>query len=130
MNLGITGTWHSQFISPFSGKPHHLALELSSAGPEPTATMRLIRSCPDPVKGLIEFTFRVHVETCAGFVALLAKDTANLGMNAMILKVADDQNIMRGRLVFNSVGTNEVEAGIIEWRRQSIEIDPPVTTLP
>lgn len=94
------------------------------AGSEPLARIHLIRHRPDPIKGLSKFEFQVQTKVCGRYVGFLAKDTEGLGINVMLLKVADDQRTMRGLIVFNNIRTDEVEEGIIEWRRQEPEAEP------
>lgn len=118
--MEINGTWHGWFVSRFSGKPHHLLLDLKLDGKSPVATLLLKRAEPDPINGLTDYKFKVHVEVASTgahqFVALVAKDHTELGMIAMVLKAKDDA--LCGHLVFNNVRTQEVDHGEIEWRRQ------------
>lgn len=118
---GIDGIWHGWFMSRFSGKPHHMILDLNLDGEAPSASLSLARAEPDPVNHETEYQFDVRVETAGHrdnhFVALLAKDQAALGLITMVLKVKDGS--LRGHLVFNNVRTQEVDHGQIEWNRDS-----------
>jgi hypothetical protein len=126
MKPDINGTWCSQFKSPTG--INNLTLELNLDGAKPSASMHLVRPTPDPVKGMIEFDFNVRVDLCGIFVGLLSKDTENIGMNAMILKVSEDRNALSGVFVFNNIRTNEVAEGAIEWKRSATTTDACANT--
>jgi len=115
MTSDLNGTWQSEFKT--SSGVNIFTLSLDFVGSEPTARMHLVRPSPDPVKGRTDFDFRVSVALRAGFLGLLAEDDADLGMNAMILKLSPDRSTLRGIIAFNNIRTNEVGEGTIEWRK-------------
>jgi len=120
MNFDFGGTWHSCVEVSETHSVHRLTMDLDLRGREPLAAMRLVRANPDPVQGRIEFNFSMHAELCGIFIGLLAKDDANLGMNAMILKPEEGQSVLRGHIVFNNVRSNDIETRRIEWKRQPL----------
>jgi hypothetical protein len=120
MALNAHGTWYSRFISPAKGD-HRFTLDLNNRSGEVTGKMHLSRH--DAKGGKLDVNYRVHVEMCGRFVALLAKDSAkdSLGMNAMVLEVSDDASVMHGRIIWNSMSSNTVEGEKIEWNKK-----PPI----
>ena len=111
----IRGTWYSDFKSP-SSNWHYFTLNVRFAS---GSEMALVADRTATDKRLLKVNYRVHVEVCGEFVAILAKDAAkdSLGVNAMILKASDDKLRMQGRLIWNSLSSGTIEEGQLEWTR-------------
>lgn len=112
----IRGGWASVFMSP-AGNRHDFTLDLERGPEGAAAKMELVQHKPGGAT--LRVRFHTHVEICGGFVALLSKNAASgsVGVNAMILKVVGDSNVMEGVIVWNSLSTGTVECGIMKWVR-------------
>lgn len=121
MKANLNGAWHGAFPSSTTPEPHRLTLGLSfSDSPQPTASLVLHRSAPDPKTNRTVIQFQVHVELNddGAFLALLAKDASGADMFiTMVLKMEEEDTALRGLLVFNNVRFNKVDQGPIEFRR-------------
>ena len=118
MNSDLNGTWCCQFISPAKGI-HDFALVLKQDSGKWTAQMQLVRR--DPNGRILNVAFRTHVEVCDKYVALLSKDAAkdSSGLNAMVLEATDNKNVMRGRIIWNSISEKIIQEGTLEWQRKA-----------
>lgn len=114
MKYDIGGTWCGSFVSP-SGTLHDLTLMLETSLEGIAAKMSVIQRKP----GGLTAVFQTHVEVCGQFVSLLSKDAENGGVNAMVLKLQDDNSVMTGRIIWNSLTRGSVDDAVIGFKKKS-----------
>ena len=113
------GSWYSDFVSP-TKNVHHFRLELldlcDSAAKHAEMTLIADRGASDG--RILTVLYRVHVEICGPFIAVLAKDakTPSDGVNTMVLELIRDDE-MRGTFTWNSLTSGTIKSEAIRWTK-------------
>ena len=113
------GSWYSDFVSPTKNE-HHFRLELPDLGDSAAnrAEMTLVANRVASDGRMLVVSYRVHVEICGLFIAVLAKDakTPSDGVNTMVLELIRDDE-MRGTFTWNSLTQGVIQSEAIRWTR-------------